>query len=302
MCPIRRLVLGAACVVVLGGWVPASPSTNDAACALGLARAAQFSSGVTLVEVYATASDAAGNPVPGLRQGDFEVREDGAVQRISAFAAGDFPLSVALAIDRSWSMAGDRLPLAKQAARTFLGELRPTDRAMLIAVASDTELMAPLSTDRGPALRALAALQPWSTSALYDAVVNCLEMIQPATGRRALVLLSDGEDRYSSRTAADALEKARQTDVLVYPVGFGKRAPVFTELAVQTGGRSFAVGDSKDLPKTFAAIARELRHQYLLGYVPARPAVAGKPEWRSIEVRALKPGVKVRARPGYLAR
>jgi Ca-activated chloride channel family protein len=253
--------------------------------------------------VYATATDSAGNAVVDLRQADFEVREDGVRQNVSTFAAGDFPLSVAVAIDRSWSMAGERLPLAKQVARTFLGELRPNDRSMLIAVASDTEVIAPLSTDRASAFRALAALQPWSTSALYDAVVACLDMIQPAGGRRALVLLSDGEDRYSSRTAADALEKARQTDVLLYPIGFARRAaPFFTELALQTGGRSFAVSDPKDLGKTFAAIAQELRHQYLLGYVPTRPAAAGRPEWRSIEVRALRPGVKTRARPGYFAR
>lgn len=264
---------------------------------------AQFSSGVTVVEVYATATDAAGAAVLDLRPGDFEVREDGVVQRISAFAAGDFPLAVAVAIDRSWSMAGQRLPLAKQAARTFVTQLRPADRAMLIAVASNTEVIAPLSTDRAPALQALAGLQPWSTSGLYDGIVACLDMIQPAGGRRALVLLSDGLDRYSRTTAAEALERARQTDVLVYPIGFGKGgAPIFTELAVQTGGRSFAVDDPKDLDKTFGAIAQELRHQYLLGYAPARAAPPGGPEWRSIDVRVLRPGVTVRARPGYLAR
>ena len=90
-----------------------------------------------LVEVYATVTDAKGGLVMGLTQQDFEVFEDEAPQQVSAFAAGECPLTVVLGIDRSWSMAGEPLRLAKTAARTFLQQLRPTDRSIAVAIGSD---------------------------------------------------------------------------------------------------------------------------------------------------------------------
>src|SRR5688500_13965629 len=96
--------------------------------ALALALA-QFSSGVNLVEVYATVTDSRGDSVPNLTRADFEVLEDGQPQTISTFAAGEFPVSVALALDRSFSMAGEPLAMAKSAARVFLSDLRAADRS-----------------------------------------------------------------------------------------------------------------------------------------------------------------------------
>src|SRR5690349_7748365 len=109
---------------------------------------AQFTSGVNVVEVYASVTDAQGNAIGGLKQSDFELRENGEPQTVTNFAMGDFPLAVALAIDRSFSMAGTRLSLAKSAALAFLEELRPQDQAMVLAVGSQVEVVAPLSTDR----------------------------------------------------------------------------------------------------------------------------------------------------------
>jgi Ca-activated chloride channel family protein len=264
---------------------------------------AQFASGVTLVEVYATVTDVRGGPVVDLQQRDFHVLEDGVPQTVTTFASGEFPLAVALAIDRSWSMAGARLDLAKAAARTFLRQLRPGDRSMLIAVASDTQVVAPLSADRTSALEALAGLEPWSTTGLYDAVISCLWMIQPASGRRALILLSDGVDRYSRASASDALARARGADVLIYPIAIGKVRPeLFPELAALTGGQSFLLRDPRQIDTTLSTIAEELRHQYLLGYTPLRRIDAARSEWRAIQVTVDRTGVKVRARDGYLAK
>ncbi len=264
---------------------------------------AQFASGVTLVEVYLTVTDARGALVTDLRKDDFRVFEDGIPQPIATFASGDVPLAVALAIDRSTSMAGEPLMLAKAAARSFLQRLRPGDRSMLIAVSSQTEVAAPLSADRAAALVALARLDAWSTTSLYDAIITCLDAIQPATGRRAAILLSDGVDRYSHATASDALDRARRADVLVYPVALGKTRPtVFPELAAVTGGQSFLLRDAKQIDRTLSTIADELRHQYLLGYTPSRPWDPARPEWRAIDVKVDRPGMKVRARDGYVAR
>jgi Ca-activated chloride channel family protein len=262
----------------------------------------QFSSSVQLVEVYATVTDANGEPVRGLAASDFEVAEDGAVQSISAFAAGEFPLTVALGVDRSWSMAGEPLRLAKLASQSFLRELKPQDRSMVVAISSEADVIAPLSTDRAMQSGAVAALDPWSTTALHDAIIAALDRLAPEAGRQALVVFSDGADRYSRATATEVVERARRSSALIYPIAFGReRPPLLAELAVLTGGRSFLLRDARDLEKTLATVARELRYQYLIGYSPTEPIVRGEPEWRSIRVRlkAPRPGLRVRARDGY---
>ena len=265
---------------------------------------AQFTSGVNLVEVYATVTDGRGEPVAGLTAADFAIAEDGTSQRISAFAAGEFPLSVAIGLDRSFSMAadGNRLSIAKSAARSLIGSLRENDQVMIVAIGGETAIAAPLSPDRGAALSAIERLDAWGTTPLYDATLAALDAIQPAHGRRALVLLSDGTDRYSDATAAGLLAAARAHDVLVYPVALGAaRPPVFAELASATGGRSFFVREPAALIQTMTAIARELRFQYLLGYVPSRER-AGAPSWHQIDVTVARRDLRVRARDGYEAR
>ena len=265
--------------------------------------ATQFSSGVSLVEVYAAVLDKAGNPVTGLSQTDFTVLEDGRPQGISAFAEGNFPLSVAVAIDRSFSMGAKALPGAISATRTFLGELRPDDQSMIVGIGSEIEVLAPLSTDRPAQQRVLAALKPWGTTGLHDAIIESIDAVQAAKGRRALVLLSDGTDRYSKASSSAALDRARRSDVMIYPLAFGRsRSPLFAELASLTGGRSFHPRTPAELNTTMRAIANELRHQYLLGYTPARAIVSGDEQWRAITVRVDRPGVTVRARDGYMVK
>ena len=261
----------------------------------------QFSSRVQLVEVYATVTDAKGEPVTGLRQSDFDVFEDGVLQEVSAFAAGEFPLTVALGVDRSVSMAGEPLRLAKQASQAFLRELKPGDRSMVVAISNEVEVIAPLSADREAQARAISALDAWSTTALHDAIVQALERLEPEPGRQALVVFSDGTDRYSRHTAADVLERARRSQALVYPIAIGRTRPaLLSELAVLTGGRSFLLRDARELQQTLSTIARELRYQYLLGYTPAKSIERGDREWRSIRVTLKRPGMRVRARDGYM--
>jgi Ca-activated chloride channel homolog len=266
-------------------------------------RSGQFSSGVNLVEVYAAVVDHDGRPVTGLNREDFTVLEDGRPQTLSAFAEGDFPLSVAVAVDRSFSMAGRELASARDAARAFLASLRPEDQAMIVAVGSEIETVAALSPDRQAQQRAVAGLEPWGTTGLHDAIIASIDAIQLAQGRRALVLLSDGTDRYSTASASDALSRARRADVMIYPIALGRTRPaLFAELATLTGGRSFQPRDAKQLTETMQTIANELRHQYLLGYMPSRTIVPGEEQWRAITVRVRQPDVTVRARDGYLTK
>lgn len=288
---MRRLVLAAAMAL-----------TGSAVAAAQEGALAQFSSQVQLVEVYATVTNSAGELVTGLRQGDFVVDQNNQPQLISTFAAGEFPLTVALGVDRSWSMAGKPLELAKQASRSFLNQLKPNDRSMVVAISNTADVIAPLSTERVTQARAITALDPWSTTALRDSIVAALDRLETEPGRQAFVLFSDGEDRYSTASEANVVARARRSNALIYPITIGKqRSPILAELAVLTGGRSFQLKDATELEKTLSTIAKELRYQYLLGYAPSQPIDPGVHEWRSIRVTLTgnRPGLLVRARDGY---
>jgi len=263
---------------------------------------ARFSSRVQLVEVYASVIGADGAPVMGLRRSDFQVYEDARPQELTTFIAGEFPLTVALGVDRSFSMAGEPLRLAKDASQAFLQELKPDDRSMVVAISNEADVIAPLSADRTAQARAISGLDAWSTTALHDAIIGTLDRLEPERGRQAIVMFSDGVDRYSHATATQVVDRARRSQALIYPIALGKaRAPLLAELAAITGGRSFQLRDARELRPTLATIARELRYQYLLGYSPSDPIEPGVHQWRSIRVslKSASPGVRVRARDGY---
>src|SRR5690606_33546997 len=125
---------------------------------------------------------------------------------------------------------------------------KPEDRVMLISISGQVEVLAPLSNDRETILKALTDLEPWSTTSLHDALIASVDLLEGETGRRAIVVLSDGEDRYSKATEADVLNRARRSDVLMYPIAIARERPrLFVELASITGGRSFHLRDPKPL-------------------------------------------------------
>jgi Ca-activated chloride channel family protein len=271
----------------------------------GEAARAQFAASVQAVEVYATVTRADGLAVPDLVQSDFEVFEDGVRQPISVFAAGEFPLTVALGVDRSLSMRGEPLRLAIRASQAFLRALRPADRSTVWAIADGAEVIAPLDTPRESQVAAVAALFPWSTTALHDGVVAALDRLEPEPGRQAVVLFTDGADRYSTASAPAVVDRARRSRALVYGVAVGKtQPPLLRDLASVSGGRSIHIRNMEGLEGALAAVAGELRRQYLIGYVPERRPGDTAERWRAISVRLTgrTPGLEVRARAGYQGR
>ena len=264
----------------------------------------QFSSGVQLVEVFATVTDARGEPVTGLAASEFVVREDDVVQPVSVFIEGAFPLTVAVGIDRSWSMSGEPLLQAKAASRVFLSALRPEDRAMVLAISAEPEVVAPLSASRSEQVRSIESLDPWSTTALRDALIDVLDRLEPEPGRLAVVVFSDGADRYSHATRSDVLARARRSRALVYSIHLGRSTRgLLDEVAALTGGRSFHAVAPAQMTSTLEAVASELRHQYLIGYTPTNGRRPGSGEWRSIRVSTTgrRGALRVRARAGYVA-
>lgn len=261
--------------------------------------AGQFAARADLVEVYATVTDQAGRAIGGLRSEDFVIEEDGVRQDVQVFATGDAPLALAIGIDRSFSVTSEALSATVAGVGIMLGRLSADDRVMLIGIGSDAEVLTPLESDRTALRRALQSIERWGTTPLFDAVIGAIGAVQPAPGRRALILLSDGRDRYSHATAADVVTYAREHDVLVYPVSIGStREAVWGEVAAVSGARSFYVREARGVASTLETVVDELRQQYLLGYAPRAVGLGG---WRSIRVRVNRPQARVRARDGYVA-
>ena len=258
----------------------------------------QFATTTSLVEVYATVRDGQGRLLADVPREAFTVEENGRPQQVQAFAAGNVPLSLAVAVDHSFSVPRERLAYAVNAAQRMLGALRPEDRVTMLGIGSGVEVLTPLSIDHRAAYDAVATLAPWGTTPLFDATAAAIDAVQGASGRRALVLVTDGADRYSATTAADIVAYARTRDVLVYPVTYGTTVPAaLADLAAVTGARAVAAPDVRALASTLTGIADELRQQYLIGYAPP----GGPGGWRPITVRVSTPGATVRARSGYTA-
>ena len=256
------------------------------------------------MEVYVSVTDAAGRPVRELTADDFEVLEDGTPQKIGAFAAGAFPLHVAVAVDHSFSMAGNPLRASKRAVRGFLNALRPADESIILGIGSRVSIISPPRATREWQAAAVDALEAWGTTPLHDAVIQAIAATDVPRGRRAVVILSDGDDRYSETPPATVVDRARRANVLIYPVAIGKVQPqLFSDVATVTGARAFHVHDTAQLEETLRTIAADLHEQYLLGYSPSKPLVpAATAEWRRITVRVKRTGVTVRARDGYYVR
>ena len=259
---------------------------------------AQFAMTTEVVEVYATVTDQKGEPATGLTADAFTVLEDGTAQPVNVFAAGEFALSVAIAIDRSFSMTAGGLDAARAGARRLTDQLRAQDRLMILAIGGGVQTVAGFDMPRESARQALDRIALWGSSPIGDTVIRAVDASGQQRGRQAVVLWSDGVEREAEHARADVLDRVRRSNVLIYPVAIAPAiSPLLTELASLSGGRVLQARDRKAAERAAGVIADELRHQYLLGYAPP----AGAASWRRIEVRVNRPGLRVRARQGYFA-
>ena len=285
------------------------------------AQGTPFRSGVDLVALTVTVSDAAGRSVSGLTADDFAVYEDGVQQTLSLFGSEQVPVDVALVLDTSSSMGID-LPLAKEASRGLVSRLRAGDRAAVVDVKQSIRLPQPFTDDRGQVFAAVDALRAQGSTALYDGLYTSLRAFEgerrkrSETRRQALVVLSDGLDNASHVTFEDVTELARRLDVTIYTIALRsavagqastrqqeiiRQADYATRaLARETGGLAFFPSKGRELEAIYGAIARELVSQYALGYVAS--GSGNDAAFRRITVRMLPP-VKgtARTRSGYVA-
>jgi VWFA-related protein len=182
----------------------------------------RFRSGVELINVTATVLDSSGRFVPGLRKDDFLVYEDNERQTISHFSAERVPVSLGIVLDTSGSMAGDKIHAARRALDRFLYDLLdPEDEIFLYRFSDRPVLLQGWTTNRQTLSRALGRITPDGGTAMYDAVAEALPLAQRGMHRKkALLVVSDGNDTASEHTSITALERQiRQSEVLVYAIG-----------------------------------------------------------------------------------
>jgi VWFA-related protein len=327
---------------------------------------------VKVVTLPVTVRDKHGKIVLNLSKDDFALEEDGKPQTIRYFnQESNLPLTVGLLVDTSMSER-DNLDKERAASRTFLDQMitRPTDRAFVIHFDRQVELLQDLTADHGKLERAVGEIDSTSSventptsdqesggsharrgagTLLYDAIfLACDEVIKKQTGRKAIVVLTDGEDRGSQETLNSAIESAQRSETVVYAIYYGghedhdnsglnngggrggypgggypggrypgggypgggypggSRYPqqqsrpdgkkILQRIAQETGGRYFEIKKKDSVDDVYAAIAEELRTQFVLGYTPPKDQSSG---YHSIHLTTKNKDESVQTRAGY---
>ena len=270
---------------------------------------AQFRSSVQTVPVYATVIDKTGRLVPDLEESQFEILDNGKVRPITVFKSDVQPISVVAMLDTSGSMTLN-LDFLKVAAEQFVLRLMPEDRAR-IGSFSDLIFINPpeFTSNRDQLVRILRNdIRFGNPTFLWDAINASLTALQSETGRRVVLIFTDGADDKSQVATRDSvLERAQQDDMMIYAIGLQSVLPAIRlvtkpdrglrKIAEDTGGGYFELTKTADLEKTFTRVADELHRQYVLGFTPeVADGLAHK-----LEVRVKTPGMITRARKSYIA-
>ncbi|OFW47920.1 MAG: hypothetical protein A3J29_21010 [Acidobacteria bacterium RIFCSPLOWO2_12_FULL_67_14b] len=267
-----------------------------------------FRAAAELVTTAVTVRDADGRLVTTLQQSDFTIEEDGIPQPITQFTKERVPVSLALALDVSDSMRGQRMTDARAALATFLDQLlAPEDEALLVGFNHETKLFGEWTTRRLGLRSKLDAIRPSGGTALFDAIAASLPLFENRLHpRAALLLVSDGADTASDLTPAIVKQTLVRSDVFLYAIGIDSsdarastRINPFTlnDLTNQGGGYTEIIKTTEELGPATARIADELNHQYMIGYTPTR---SGDGNYHSVRVRVKNDAYRVRARRGVV--
>jgi Ca-activated chloride channel family protein len=257
---------------------------------------------VNVVELPVSVSDRSGAPIGNLEAKNFTILENAKPQKISDFNfAANLPISIGVLIDHSGSME-KRLDDAKAAAVSFFQRtIKKNDRAFIAAFASDPARNTPFVSEVSTLEAQVAAIpKPAGGTALYDAIVTGLYRFRNVQGRKALIVLTDGEDTTSRLTWDDMLAYARASRVPLYfiGVGFSLGNSTMKTLAAETGGVAYFVRNTKELDATYAELEKDLRSQYLLSY--HTESSKNDQAYRPIEVKVDRPDAKVRTIRGFI--
>lgn len=293
---MRRLLPVALCLLLLPGLTATLPADQQVT----------FRSGTTTVAVYATVTDRSGRLVPDLREEHFEVYDNGRLQQLTLFKSDVQPITVVVMLDTSGSMTF-YLDLLKQGAEQFVLRLLPDDRARVGSFSDKIRISPTFTGNRDDLVRYLHNdIQFGNPTFLWDAIDDSMSALAQQTGRRVVLVFTDGEDdRSQRRSFRDVLTRAQEENYMIYGVGLrhvfmGRTTRPdrnLRRLATDTGGGYFELQRTDDLNATFTRVADELHRQYVLGFTPE--TLDGTAH--RLEVRVKVPDMNVRARQSYLA-
>ncbi len=275
-----------------------------------------FKVNVKLVNVFATVTDTGGAPVSSLKQEDFQVYEDGKLQKIAVFhRESELPLSIVVAIDTSLSTRSDQKLELESARRFAHAILRPIDGLSLFQFSEIVDQVTPFTADEKVIDRGINHIHSGAATALYDTLYLGSDALMDRRGRKVMVVITDGGDTVSKTSYQDAVREAQQAEVIVYSIIVvpiensagrdigGEHALI--QLSRDTGGKYFYASGMAQLDSAFRQISDELRTQYLIAYYPS--ARLSDSDYRRIEIK-IDPttkdypdpaGLQVRNRTGY---
>ncbi|WP_321471847.1 VWA domain-containing protein [uncultured Paludibaculum sp.] len=262
-----------------------------------------FRANVRLVEVYATVTDSNGRFVDDLPETEFLLQEDGKPRAITMFESRQASLNCVLLLDTTFSMQA-ALPILKNAAFELIDQLRPADTVSVYTFSDAVVPVQPSTADRRAAKRVIARAQPRGETALYDALTRVIRDTATLSGKKAIVVFTDGDDNFSSLSVENAVHRAKVAGIPVYTIAQGMALQntallkQLTGISQATGGLPFAIREPGEIQKVFDVVAKDLSHGYVMTFPPS-PGESG--QWRklAVQVRSTK-GYKVRAREGYI--
>jgi len=291
--------------------------------ALLCAQAPQFKSTVRLIHVDATVVDGKGRSVPNLTIDDFILEEDDRLQTIThLLPSAGVPISIGVLIDTSGSMAGNKIRTAQRAIDSFLSMINEDDEIFLMIFDSQPRIIADFTSDRTRLNNALrSGVRVGGSTSLYDSLYQGLQKVKEGRNqKKAVLLVTDGEDNTSMTRPDKALKSIREADMLVYSIGI-KGTPgfdmsrnststslyhtfvdmkVLNEFGRVSGGFAEEISEStfgEKIDLVLGKIAKELRSQYKIAYYPSRPS--GDGQWHNVEMRMKNPNYFVRGRTQY---
>jgi len=275
-----------------------------------------FGTGIEIINLTVTVTDAQGRLIGGLERDAFSVFEDGVKQDLALFNKDRLPLSVVLLMDASASME-DKVVPAKTAAKRFVGTLVAADRARVVSFNNHIDVLQDFTNDKAALDAGIDRLRPAGSTALHNAFYISIKDLQKekqvgaAARRQAIILLSDGENTASIVTDEQVIELARKAEISIYSIrltadfegdkgraAFSQATHLLSVLARETGGQAFFPAQIQELDSVYDRIAEEMRTQYSMGYVPTNLRKDGR--YRRIVVRIpTRENVLLRYKLGY---
>jgi Ca-activated chloride channel homolog len=256
-----------------------------------------------LVEVYATVRDAQGRYLDGLSRDQFQVFDEGQPQPLVSFESEATRLSCAILIDTTGSMAAV-LPVVKNSVAHLIEQMRDEDEVAIYSFSTSLNRLQDFTSNKDAARQAVLRTRAAGATALFDAVSELAREIAPRTGKKAILVFTDGADNASLLNGRSAMERSRKAGVPIYAIAEGDALRTkslldeLKEVTEMTGGQAYQARKSSEISEIFNKISGDMHHTYMLAYKPPAPA---EPKWRSIRVTiaGLKEA-KIRAKEGYL--